>query len=72
MIRNVVPKGQAEWSVLIHGNATATLPSETYAIACFQPEWVRVGFAKTLGRFYLLQSPRLCAVAHDNPLTEKY
>ena len=54
------------------GNAIATLTSETYAIACFQPERVRDGFAKTLGRFYLLRSPRRCAVAHDHPLTEKY
>lgn len=39
----------------LNGNATATLPSESYAIACFQPERVRDGFAKPLGRFSLLR-----------------
>jgi hypothetical protein len=53
---------------IIHGNATATLPSETFAIARFQPERVRDGFAKTLGRFYLLpKSPSLRYRARPPP-----
>ena len=71
MCRWMVPvssAGKLRIPMIIHGNATATLPSETFAIARFQPERVRDGFAKTLGRFYLLpRSPSLRCRARQPP-----
>ena len=60
--------GELRVAVIIHGNAIATLPSETFAIARFHPERIRDGFAKTLGRFYLLsESPSVRCRARQPP-----
>ena len=56
----------------LNGNATATLPSESYAIAYFQPERVRDGFAKPLGRFSLLRKSPSRAIARDHPHSDKW
>ena len=58
---------EISWGCDLNGNAIATLTSENCAIACFQPERVRDGFAKTLWRFYLYRSVRRCACGARQP-----